>query len=204
MIPDDERRLLERIRHEPAAFGELFDANYSGIFAYVFRRIGEFDVAKDIAADTFLKAWQNIGRFRWRGTPLSAWLFRIATNEINLYFRNARYESTAMARLAADPAWAARGTPAMDADRDRLTKELARHHEFLMLRRELRGLSASYQDVIALRYFEGKRVKEIAEILELKEGTVKSLLSRGIDRLRERCAALDKRREPLTPEREHR
>ena len=188
MIPDDDQRLLERIRREPAAFGELFDAQYAAVFAYAFRRIGDFDVAKDVAAETFLKAYQNIGAFRWRGIPLASWLFRIATNEINLYFRDTRYESTALARLATDPAWATSGAAALNHDRDRLAREVARHEDFLLLQRELRGLGAAYQDVLTLRYFEGKSVKAIAEILDIKEGTVKSLLSRGVDRLRERCA----------------
>lgn len=203
MDSEDDRRILRRIRREPAAFGELFDAHYRAVFAYAFRRTGDFDGAKDVAAETFLKAYQSIGRFRWRGIPLSSWLFRIATNEINLHFRDARHASEARARLAADPEWAASGTTALNADRDRLVKEVARHQEFLLLRRELRELSAAYQDVLSLRYFEGKSVHEIAEILALKEGTVKSLLSRGVDRLRERCAQA-RRRTPLTPEGERR
>ncbi len=187
MTPADEQRLVRRIRREPAAFGEVFDAHYPAIFAYVFRRTGDFDVAKDVTAETFLKAYQSVGGFRWRGIPIVAWLFRIATNEINLYFRAARYDSAAMARLAADPELAARASTAFETDRERLTEELARHQEFLRLQQELQALPAPYQDVLALRYFEGKSVLEIVEILGTKEGTVKSLLSRGTELLRKRC-----------------
>ena len=52
------------------------------------------------------------------------------------------------------------------------------------------SLSIPYQEVIALRYFEGKNNKEIAEILDIKEGTIKSLLSRGLERLRMKCNQL--------------
>jgi RNA polymerase sigma-70 factor (ECF subfamily) len=47
-------------------------------------------------------------------------------------------------------------------------------------------LPAKYQDVIALRYFEGKSIREIAEILGKREGTIKSLLSRGLEKIRKK------------------
>jgi len=53
--------------------------------------------------------------------------------------------------------------------------------------KELKTLPVKYQEVIALRYFEGKENKEIAEILNINEGTLKSLLSRGVEKLRQKC-----------------
>jgi len=50
----------------------------------------------------------------------------------------------------------------------------------------LKSLPVRYQQILALRYFEGKPTKEIAEILDKKEGTIKSLLSRGVEKLREK------------------
>jgi RNA polymerase sigma-70 factor (ECF subfamily) len=51
----------------------------------------------------------------------------------------------------------------------------------------LKTLPLKYQEVIALKYFEGKENKEIAEILNINEGTLKSLLSRGLEKLRKKC-----------------
>jgi len=51
----------------------------------------------------------------------------------------------------------------------------------------LKTLPVAYQEVIALRYFEGKELKEICLILNMKEGTLKSLLSRGVEKLRMQC-----------------
>ena len=64
-------------------------------------------------------------------------------------------------------------------------RKLQEHEDFLMVREKILLLDIKYQDEIALRYFERKSVKEIAEILRKREGTVKSLLSRGIAKLKD-------------------
>ena len=89
---EQERLLLERIHHDRQQFGILFDEYYSSIFGYAFRRTAEYDASRDIATETFLKAFLNIENFRWKGIPLSAWLYRIAANEINQYFRKKKYQ----------------------------------------------------------------------------------------------------------------
>ena len=61
---------------------------------------------------------------------------------------------------------------------------LEQYQDFLEIQSKLKLLPRKYQEVIALKYFEGKRSKEICEILKKKEGTVKSLISRGLEKLR--------------------
>ena len=72
-------------------------------------------------------------------------------------------------------------------DKEELEVELQNHHQFLDVQKALKTLPEKYQEVIALRYFEGKSNKEIAEILGINEGTLKSLLSRGVEKLRIKC-----------------
>lgn len=88
MNPEQEKALIEQCRADPAAFGQVFDSWYKPVFGYVMRRTADYDVSKDIAAETFLKAFLKINTFRWRGISLSAWLYRIATNELNQYYRS--------------------------------------------------------------------------------------------------------------------
>lgn len=75
----------------------------------------------------------------------------------------------------------------LQEDRMELEIELHKHEQFLTIQKQLKTLSIKYQEVISLKYFEGKSNKEIAEILNLREGTLKSLLSRGLEKLREKC-----------------
>ena len=79
--------LIEQIRQDKTRFGVLFDAYYVPIKKYVLRRTGDYHTANDIVSETFLKAFLAIDHFAWRGVPLKAWLYRIATNEVNQYFR---------------------------------------------------------------------------------------------------------------------
>jgi len=72
----------------------------------------------------------------------------------------------------------------LDAERLEAERKLREYNEFLAIRSKILELPTKYQDVIMLRYFERKSVKEIAEILNKKEGTVKSLLSRGMRKLK--------------------
>lgn len=178
----DEKELLRRIKKDPVEFSFVYDKFYQPIFAYVFRRLGNYELARDISAETFLKAFQKIGLFEWRNISLSSWLFRIATNEINLYFRKAKYlpaqiEETGLYEYLPYE-------PGIETEKEAIEKTLQENYEFNTIRNELLQLDIKYQEVIALRYFEEKSIHEISSILGKKEGTVKSLLSRGLGKLK--------------------
>jgi len=85
MTLEEEKTLLEKIKINPRHFGVLFDHN--PIFGYVFRRVVRYSLTQDIVAKAFLKAFLKIQDFEWKRIPVSAWLYRIATNEVNYYFR---------------------------------------------------------------------------------------------------------------------
>jgi RNA polymerase sigma-70 factor (ECF subfamily) len=71
-----------------------------------------------------------------------------------------------------------------DDEREMLERELKAFNDFNQVRANLVKLDIKYQEVIALRYFEQKTNAEISAILDKNEGTVKSLLSRGLEKLR--------------------
>jgi RNA polymerase sigma-70 factor (ECF subfamily) len=188
MPPDNEKELLKRIKQDPQAFALLYDEHYNSIFSYVFRRLANYDVARDVTAETFLKAYQKIGVLEWRNIPISAWLFRIATNEINLYFRNSKYRPACIDDT--DLHLHLSSEEGIETEKAALEKALQESNEFLMIQKQLLQLDLKYQEVIALRFFEEKPIKEIATILSKKEGTVKSLLSRGLEKLRKAVLSL--------------
>ena len=180
----DETKLLGEIRNNPEKFSELFRLYYQPIFGYIIRRTGSFDDTADIAADTFLKSFRHIHNFRYSGISVKVWLYRIATNEINLYFRNKQKHNSIFERIINEE------KDIFDHyladDRKEVEAEFQKHDEFLLVQKELKALPFKYQEVIALKYFEGKENKEIIEILNIKEGTLKSLLSRGLEKLRKK------------------
>ena len=181
----DENELLDRIKRNPSDFSELFTLYYKPIFGYILRRTGDFDTTSDIAADTFLKAFKNISGFTYQGISIKVWLYRIATNEVNQYFRYKKKHNSLFERY--DFADRNIFENQLANDRKELELEMQKHHMFLTVLKELKTLPLKYQEVISLRYFEGKDNKEVAEILNVNEGTLKSLLSRGIEKLRKKC-----------------
>ena len=184
MNPTQEAQLIEQCRIDPAAFGQVFDTWYTPIFGYIYRRTADYDLSKDIAAETFLKAFLKISGFRWRGISLSAWLYRIAGNELNQYYRSSKYKPQSLQQLLENPQMERLLHDEADDERDMITKELQAHEDYNRIRVNLLKLDTKYQEVIALRYFEQKTNKEIGLILDKNEGTVKSLLSRGLEKLR--------------------
>ena len=180
-----EIELLNKIKNNPADFSELFKLFYKPIFGYILRRTGDFDDTADIAANTFFKAFIHINNFSYKGISVKVWLYRIATNEVNLYFRHKQKHNSLFERI--DFADKNIFNDYLHEDKKEMEMELQKHDQFLAVLEILKTLPIKYQEVISLRYFEGKDNKEISEILNINEGTLKSLLSRGLEKLRGKC-----------------
>ena len=180
-----ESELLNKIKNNPADFSEIFNIYYQPVFGYIFRRTGDFDDAADIAADTFFKAFANISNFSYKGISIKVWLYRIATNEVNQFYRSKQKHDSLFYRVDIENKELLKKY--LYHDKEELEAELKKHNQFLVILSALKTLPNKYQEVISLRYFEEKDNKEIAEILNINEGTLKSLLSRGLKKLREKC-----------------
>jgi len=185
MDKHQEKEIIKQAQKDPEAFGAIFEEYYGSIFGYILKRTGNVHVAQDIVSETFFKALDRLWQFKWRNISISSWLYRIATNEINQYFRKQKkhtYSLEAMLKTS--------GIEISD-ERDMLEEimeqeaELERAVAWKQARQRIHELPEKYQEVLSLRFFEDKKVTEIAEILNRKEGTVKAQLSRGTAMLRE-------------------
>lgn len=179
MNADEEKELIERAKKDPEIFGRLYEENYSKIFGYILRRVANFEIAQDITSETFLKALKNIWKFKWRNISFSSWLYRIASNEIANFFRKNKWRIISIDKIS-EPTSDSNPLNEIIESQERLKG----YKDFLALQERISKLPSKYQEVISLRFLEKKQIKEIAEILDKKEGTVKSLLHRGLERLR--------------------
>lgn len=168
-------------QRDPEVFGNLYDRYYPQIFGYILKRTANLETTQDITSETFLKALKNIWQFRWQGLPFSSWLYRIATNEITNYFRkNGKIKTVSLQETS--ELKSSLNNP--HEEYLMAEEELEKNQNFLFVKNKILALSSEYQEVITLKFFEKKQIKEIAEILNKKTGTVKSLLSRGLEKLR--------------------
>lgn len=175
------RDLVEKSRNkDKEAFSELFNFYYDKIFNYVFRRTLNIDYAKDITSNTFFKVLKHLDGFKWRGgdNSFNAWIYKIATNEINQYFRKQnRYRL-----IIDDDDFNELGD--FGEEVKKIEKKLENDEYFLILNKSMQQLKPIYQDILHLRYFEEMSFKEISEILNKNETTVRVYSKRALEKLR--------------------
>jgi RNA polymerase sigma-70 factor, ECF subfamily len=162
-----DEELLARAGRDREAFAELYRRHYGRIGTYLLRRTGDRAATEDLLAEVFLAALKGVRRFRWRGIGFDHWLYRVATRAANRWAR-ARRRRFAPLHLACDVA--ARVSP---EGADEVTAMLL-------------SLPPRLQSVLSLHYIEGLAVDEVARVLGVRPGTVKSRLSRAREALKAR------------------
>jgi RNA polymerase sigma-70 factor (ECF subfamily) len=181
----EEKELVRRAQKAPGAFAELYDQYYPKIFGYILRRTANLETAQDLTSETFFNALNKLWQFRWRNVSFSSWLYKIASNEINQHFRKAEYRKSISLEELQEQGYEPVSSSEPESELIEAQEQLKQHREFREVQDKIVRLPGRYQEVIALRFFEQKQIKEISEILGKKEGTVKSLLHRALERLRE-------------------
>jgi len=182
---NQERELVRQAQKSPDAFAGLYDQYYPKIFGYVLRRTANLETAQDITSETFLKALKKLWQFQWRNVSFSPWIYKIATNEINQFFRKAEYKKSVSLEELQEQGFELLSPHDPESELIEAQEKLKQHLDFLEIQERIVRLPAKYQEVIALRFFEKRQIKEIAEILGKREGTIKSLLHRAVEKLRE-------------------
>ena len=177
--PAEEAGLIRAAQSgDDEAFGRIVRHYQRAVYRVAYGLVRNAGDADDLAQETFVRAWQAIGRFRV-GEPLYPWLARIAVNQAMSLFRRRRRrpETPLEPLLEAGRQWGGGDDPAdQAADRDR-----AAH-----LEAALAELSHEHQSVLVLRAVEGLSYEEIANVLGVPAGTVMSRLSRARAELRAR------------------
>ena len=184
MNPNDEKDLIKRAQKEQESFVKLYDKYYPQIFGYILKRVADLEIAQDITSEAFFKALKNLWKFRWKNISFSAWLYRIANNEIANYFRKNKKYSISLDKLKKN-GFEPISLHNPETEFLKAQEELKKHQDFLKIQEKISQLPIRYQEVITLRFFEKKKIKEISEILGKKEGTIKSLLHRGLEKLKD-------------------
>ena len=169
----DESTLIRRAANgDAAAWEPLVLAHQQAVFRLAWLLLGDADDAEDIAQETFLRAWNHIKRFD-PTRPLRPWLLSIAAN----LSRNRR---RSVGRYFAALTRAFREEPKTIA----IEEKNAQHTEANDLWQAVQNLVLHDQQIVYLRYFLDLSVAETAEVLQIAEGTVKSRLSRALEKLR--------------------
>lgn len=154
------------------AFGELYEKYFDRIFNFIFRQTDDEDLTADLCSQTFLIALKNLERYEFRGVPFSAWLYKIASNEVNKHYRKRK------------------GNQVFSIEEVRIrelieqSNDISDEESIQRLMNYLNELPTQMLQVLELRFFEDKDFKEIAFILDITESGAKMRTYRALDRLR--------------------
>jgi RNA polymerase sigma-70 factor (ECF subfamily) len=171
-VQDEESLVRRAQQRDPAALTQLYEENFDKIYRYIVLKIGDRTEAEDMTQQVFLNALKSISSFRWKGMPFSAWLFRIAHNQVVDYYRKKSKHATvpleeSLAAGDSDPSQAAE-----------------RKVEIEQLALATKGLTKAQQEVISLRFAGELSIAEVARVMGRSEGAVKALQHSAIGALR--------------------
>jgi len=172
-VQDEESLMRRAQRRDPEAFTQLYEAYFDKIYRYIAIRIGNEMEAEDMTQQVFLKALRSIPSFRWRGISPSAWLFRIAHNQVVDYLR----KKTKRVTVPIDKL-----PPSVSDDNPQLIAEQRQDTEQLALASQ--QLTQAQREVISLRFAAELSVAEVSKVMGRSQGAVKALQHSAIVALR--------------------
>ncbi|MEO8588530.1 MAG: RNA polymerase sigma factor [Flavobacteriales bacterium] len=171
MINEEEAGHIRAAQADPSRFAPLYDQYFVTIFRFILRRVRENDLTADLTQETFLKALLALPRYQDRGLPFRAWLYRIALNEVRMYWRKRKEVVIDMSHAEV------RG----------LTEEIGLAMEDDALRRlsvALGRLEEGKARLIELRYMDGMSFAELGQVLGVGEDAAKMRTHRVLAQLR--------------------
>lgn len=166
----NESVLIEKAKTNLNFFKPLYEKYHEPIFRFIYKRCNSIEVAQDICQQVFLKAMRKIESYQHKGLPFSSWLYRIAFNECNNYFKQNSKDRALNLSLKDFEIF----------EDDKEEKELL----IQKMKYALSQLKTAEIQLIEMRFFEGRSVREISEILEISESNVKVKTHRAMEKLR--------------------
>lgn len=178
----DHEDLVSRLRgRRPGAFEELLDLYQQPIFGFVYRLLNDPSETADVTQEVFTKIFLKIGKFRG-DCSLKTWIYRIALNEASnqrrWFGRHRRRE------ILLDAVPLSESYRYLVSGSETPFDVTCRREQLALVEQELRKMDAGLRCIVILRDIEGLSYGEIAHVLHLPLGTVKSRILRGREALR--------------------
>jgi len=170
-----------------SAFDHLMLKHKDRVFSLCYRFLGDFQEAKDMAQETFVKVYTSLKRFRMESS-FSTWLYRIAVNTCKNRLKSSQFRHGKRMVVFPDPGNGESGNPAVNLKDEGPTPNglLLRKEKTMLIQKAIDSLPREQKSVIILRDMEGLSYDEVSTITGYPLGTVKSKLARARLNLRNR------------------
>jgi len=170
----EDNDLVLRAKTQAGALGRLYEMYYERIFRFCVHRLFNKEIAEDVTSAVFLQVARGIRGFKGRSEQdFRNWLYAIAANQANAYIRRTSRRKKLLAEAAGSirPARAGSADTSFGPDWPRLYAAILK-------------LKPQHQTIVTLRFFENFSYEQIAQILNVKEATLRVTLHRIINQLR--------------------
>jgi RNA polymerase sigma-70 factor (ECF subfamily) len=188
LIDCSDEDLLQRFRRgQTEAFGLLVRRYEQELYGYLRRYLGDASLAEDVFQNTFLQVYVKSGQYE-AGRPVRPWLYTIATNQaIDALRRNGRHQAVSLERTHTDPVEGdlAGLLEMLESRTPDPLEEAAAAERKVQVRAAVDRLPDFLKQVLLLAYYQGLKYREIADVLGIPVGTVKSRLHAALVRLQE-------------------
>lgn len=185
MLREQELEIIRQVQQgDSQAFEALVLAHQKNVYNLALRMVGNPDDAFDMAQETFLRAYRNLGSFRG-DSRFSVWLYRLTSNLcIDFLRKQKRRKTGSLTYINEDQEVLELEIPDLRQEPERLLEQAEQRRA---LAEAMESLPEDYRQILTLRELNGLSYEEIAQVTALEAGTVKSRLFRARKRL---CALL--------------
>lgn len=180
---DDATLVAASKKGDQDAFALLVQRHQHRIFNLVFRILQQYDEANEVTQDTFLAAWQGLPAFRG-DAQFSTWLYRIAYNCSQKQLELRRRDRALQEAIQVEQTM--QTTQPGETMTEHVVAAIDARDRQVFVREQLSTLPAKYRLVLVLRHLQEKTYEEMAEILSMPIGTIKTHLFRARNMLKER------------------
>lgn len=180
LSPQEQQKIIEDFKNDPDVFEQVYSFYYEMIFRYLAKRTMSSELAYDLTADTFIKAFESFHRFQYREVSIKSWLYRIAINNLKNSYRKAPH--SAMEEVS-------EGHPDLVTyvkdELEAMDEALFGDEKMGKLSDAIATLNPDYQNIISLYYFSEMSQEEIGQTINRSTSAVKSMMHRAMTNLRQ-------------------
>lgn len=180
LSPQEQLEIVQVFKENPSVFERVYSFYYEMILRYLAKRTMSSELAYDLTADTFVKAYESFHKFEYRNISIKAWLYRIAINTLKNSYRRPVESvlddiSESHPNLVTD----------LKEELEDLDQALFGDEKLTKLSDAIATLNSDYQNIISLYYFSEMSQEEIGKTINRSTSAVKSMMHRAMTHLRD-------------------
>ena len=171
-ISKEDLQVKAAAKGDEQAFAGLYDTYLDSVYRFIYLRVEDQQTAEDITSNVFLRAWEKLGNYQFRGVPFRAWLFRIARNAVIDHYRTRKENAPLEVVLNS-----------RDDNLLPVSQQVGLRIEAEQVMVSMQHLTEDQRNVLTLKLVHGLNTHEVAKALGKRQGAVRALQMRGLQAL---------------------